>query len=505
MFKLSLTDIKKVYSIVKKRVFKKYQLHDFDNLIKYSDLLCFCVYRFNWIFVDKDIEDLLQKTANEHFTNSINKSGLDKNRIIFYDQIGSIECLGLQYLRALIAADYEILYIFESSTRKCAQTLLTEISSYEKIKIVCVDSSKPNKLTLVEDLRNQIIRFNPSKALIHSPAEGAFGVVLWNSLVGINRFKIVPGDHHFYLGVNCADYFIEYRKFGYTTAVQKREIDKRKIYMLPYYPLVDNNDFKGFDNDFSDKVVIFSAGAPYKIYGENSLYFDILKRIIHKHPNVIILFAGDGYLKPFQNFIEKNNLNVKIKLLGYRRDLNMCVAKSDIYLVTFPISGGLTTQYAAYHSKPILAFTTPNLSVNYVEDVVGVDRDNMVEKITYTDIEEFFDYADKIIFDSTFRISEGLRVNSLLTKLDDFNLRLRNILDGSCQTVDMKFENIDYNKLVDQNIDVENKYIPNLRVCIVKYFRCGFLIHFSFIFSKVFFSKSFIKYFYSKLIRFVHR
>ncbi len=275
--------------------------------------------------------------------------------------------------------------------------------------------------------------------------------------------------------------------------------------MLPYYPLVDNNDFKGFDNDFSDKVVIFSAGAPYKIYGENSLYFDILKRIIHKHPNVIILFAGDGYLKPFQNFIEKNNLNVKIKLLGYRRDLNMCVAKSDIYLVTFPISGGLTTQYAAYHSKPILAFTTPNLSVNYVEDVVGVDRDNMVEKITYTDIEEFFDYADKIIFDSTFRISEGLRVNSLLTKLDDFNLRLRNILDGSCQTVDMKFENIDYNKLVDQNIDVENKYIPNLRVCIVKYFRCGFLIHFSFIFSKVFFSKSFIKYFYSKLIRFVHR
>lgn len=501
MLELTLREIEKVYNKVKKLVYKSYNTNNIDNIIKYTDILCFCVYRFNWIFSDKAIEDLLLKVSQDNFKCEIDTVNLDNNRIVFYDQIGSIDCLGLQYIRGLISAKYEILYIFESSTRKCSPKLLDELNNYNKARIICVDSSKPNKRVLIEELRNQIIDFKPSKALLHSPAEGAFGVILWNSLVGINRFRIVPGDHHFYLGVNCADYFIEFRKFGYTTAIQKRVIDKSKIFILPYYPIVGNSDFHGFNIDVNNKIIIFSAGAAYKIYGENDLYFEILKSIIQKHPNVIVLFAGDGYLKPINDFIKKNDFQNRIYLLGYRKDLNMCVANSDIYLTTFPITGGLTTQYAAYHSKPILSFTTPNLSINYIEDIIGVDRNYVDPKITYTNLEEFHNYADSIIQNSDFRILEGNRVNNLLTKVDNFNNGLEKILNGETKPIEMDFEVIDYNKIVEQNIEVENKYIPYLKTDLLFLMKFDYL----FFFKKLFFISLFSITFYNVLYKKIHQ
>lgn len=505
MLKLTLIDVEKVYNKVKKLVYKSYNQNNFDNIIKYTDILCFCVYRFNWIFTDKTIEDLLLKVSQDNLRCEVDTENLENNRIVFYDQIGSIECLGLQYIRGLILAKYEILYIFESSTRKCSTKLLDEINNYDKAHIICVDSSKPNKKIIIEELRTQIVNFRPSKALLHSPAEGAFGVILWNSLVGINRFRIVPGDHHFYLGVNCADNFIEFRKFGYTTAVQKRAIDKSKIFMLPYYPIVDNTDFYGFDIDINNKIIIFSAGAAYKIYGENNLYFEILKSIIQKHPNVIVLFAGDGYLKPIKDFIERNGFKNRIHLLGYRKDLNMCVANSDIYLTTFPITGGLTTQYAAYHSKPVLSFTTPNLSINYIEDIIGVDRNFVEPKITFTNFEEFLNYADNVIKNSDYRILEGKRVNNLLSNIEKFNIGLEKILNGEAKPIKMDFEVIDYNKIVDQNIEVENKYIPMLKYDLIKYFHIRCLYYIPHVAFKIFFSQTLLLFIYKRLKKIIFR
>lgn len=476
MLKLTLKDLEKVYNKVKGLVYKSYYQNNFDNLVKYTDLLCFCVFRFNWIYTDRAIEDLLSKVSQDNFRYSVNSENLEKNRIVFYDQIGSIDCLGLQYLRGLISAKYEIMYIFESSTRKCSNILLDEINNYDKARIICIDSSKSNKIKLIEDIRNQIVSFRPSKALLHSPAEGTFGVILWNSLVGIKRIRIVPGDHHFYLGVNCADYFIEFRKFGYTTAVQKRGIDKSRIFMLPYYPILSNTDFYGFEKDLNNKIIIFSAGAAYKIYGENDLYFDILKRIIEKYSNVVVLFAGDGYLNSFRDFIKRNGFQNRIFLLGYRKDLNMCVANSDIYLTTFPITGGLTTQYAAYHSKPVLSFTTPNLSVNYIEDIIGVDRCIVDPKITYTNFEEFLIYADNLIINSEYRMSEGMRVHNLLSTVENFNKGLEVILNGKAKPIEIEFEEIDYNKIVEQNIVVENKYIPFLKTDLLLLLRWRILL-----------------------------
>jgi len=498
MSKLGLSDVIKSYNAIKKIVELNFKKRNIDKVIDYVDVLASLAAMFNWIFKDNEIEKLLEKIANESVKKNYTNFVPNHKKIVFYDQIGTSNCLALQYIRGLISADYEIFYIFESSSRRCSSNLINELKQYPNSKMLIIDSSKKDKIKQIIDVYNEILQFQPSKAILHSPAEGAFGVILWNALSHIVRFRIVPGDHHFYLGLSCSDYFFEFRRWGYTTAILKRDIDKNKIIIQPYYPIIDNNKFYGLPEQSKDKIIIFSAGSFYKTYGENDIYFCVLKKILQAHPQVIIYFAGGGFDVPFKKYIKSNGFQDRIILLGYRNDLNMCIANSDIYLTTFPFTGGLTTQYAAYYSIPILSYTTQNLSINLIEDILGGNRLKVEDKVTFTDLNIFFEYANELIIDRKFRLSEGLRMSKMLIKKEIFNKNLISALENKNNEISFKEMVIDYSKSVDLYLNIENKYIPSLRFVLLEKFRLKFFFIFPWLLISTLFSKLFLSYFLNK-------
>ncbi len=499
MYNIKLQDVVKCYETIKKQINKKYKKQDIDKVIDLTDSLALVVEKFNWIFCDYEIEKLLQIISNKYVIKSATNNS-DIRKIVFYDQIGSTECLGLQYLRSLMYYNFEILYIFESSTRTCSKILLDELIHYQKAKIIIVDSSKNNKIHEINNLYKEIIIFNPHKAILHSPAEGAFGVILWNALSQIERYRIVPGDHHFYLGILCVDYFFEFRRFGFTTATDKRLIDKNSIYIQPYYPISDNSFFDGFPVDISNKIIIFTAGALYKIYGENEIFFYILKKLLSDNPQIIIFLAGDGSFSPIINFIKENRFEDRLILLGYRKDLNLCIANSDIYLSTFPLTGALTSQFAASYSKPILSYTSEDLCVNYIDDILGdeINQDN--HKVTFTNLDDFFIYANKLINDSDFRAKEGYKVNKSLTTKTNFDTNLLSILNKENQKRAIEKLEINFEKSVKININIENKYVPNLKYYLLKKFHFNFFLLFPRLIIPTFFSLFFYKFIIEKYL-----
>lgn len=66
----------------------------------------------------------------------------------------------------------------------------------------------------------------------------------------------------------------------------------------------------------------------------------------------------------------RNSLSVF--LIGDRHDINEVFKHSDIFLNTYPIGGGLMTQYAAANSKPILSLGVKDEIDTYiVEEMVN--------------------------------------------------------------------------------------------------------------------------------------
>jgi len=464
---MQLIKVEKTYNKFKELSINSYHRRNFDSFISLADNAANIASIFNSIYYDEVFEDYFKKIAIENIKKPINFIKYNR-KIVFYDEIGTVACLSVQYILALIELEYEILYIFHSDTRILSPFILKILEGYDKCKIVITDSLQTDKVDKIKFLYNEITTFGPEKAILHTPAAGALGAILWYSLEYITRFRVVPGDHHFYFGVNCTDYFLEFRNFGYTTAIEKRNIDKNKIFIQPYYPLLHNTiDFQGFPVDISKGITIFSAASPYKVYGENDKYFNIIKKILETYPEVTFLFAGGGFLYPFKKFIRNNNFENRIFLLGYRKDIDKCIQNCDIYMCSYPMTGGLTSQYAAFYAKPILSYTDTQLPGNKIEDIIeGVTKHE--KKITYDSEKDFFEFINDLIKDENFRKGEGQYLKDKAFHSDNFAKILESNLNLKSQSVP-RLISINYDKIVKVNLEKENKYVPGFRIYMLLY------------------------------------
>ncbi|MCC8173618.1 MAG: hypothetical protein LIO65_04315 [Odoribacter sp.] len=342
---LPLSGIQKIYRKIKKDISKAYEKKDFGKSILLINSYASIAQCINDVFRDDEIETYISKIA-QNAVGIVDKSphGIppDGKRIVFYDQIGSTVCLGVQYIQGLLENGYQILYIYEAPSHPINQNLLKILQKEEKIEIILVDSTG-NSIKKAKEVRDKIIAFNASKLIIHSPAYGAFGSIVLSCVPFMNRYRIVPGDHHFYIGYKCVDYFLEFRDFGVRLEVEKRALPIESIYKLPYYPLIKLVlPFQGFPEAAQGKITIVAAGAEYKFYGSN-VYFDTCLHILTEHENVVILFIG--YASPkISQFILANKLENRFIPLGYRKDFGECIKHADLLFNSYPFSGGLVGQ-----------------------------------------------------------------------------------------------------------------------------------------------------------------
>lgn len=475
---LTRKDITSAYNKIKRIARKSFDKKKYNDSLAKISIAAKLAYYINFIYTDVELENML---------NDISKNIIPKpadfisvgNRYVFIDSFGNSKVLALQYLKALISWDVEILYILESYSKIEESKEIRELlNTYSRGTILVVDP----ELETAEKIKlifNRISDYKPFKILLHITPWDVIATTVMYAFNNVTRYQINMTDHAFWLGSCCIDYTIEFRSYGCTVSLEKRNIDKNHILVQPFYPIIKNDVFQGFPVELNeDKVIIFSGGTYYKIFGENDLFFLILKRILEENPSAVILFAGMGNGRNrLENFISSNRLEKRMILLGERKDINEVFKNCDIYLNTYPFGGGLMSQYAAYNAKPILALTKANAFNNDLEDIVFSNSDKK-QQICFTNVEDLLQETKRLVNDREYRVYKGQQLKEGIISPEQFSSNLYRLMDTGVNLFPIEKKSINFMAFQDWYLDIHNKYSNKIGYVIYVNFRMLAFLYF---------------------------
>jgi len=438
----------------------------FEKCLAAIEAAAFLAYNFNLFYVDEDIEEMIRQIGKKYNT----QQKKDKSeKLILFDSFGyDNKGLTQQYVRALIAHDVSFSYILGSDrSLHQSKNILDELSAYPNADIHII-SDRLSRLDKIVHLNKIINEISPTRILTHRTPWDTVGHAVFSNLESIEKFHINLTDHAFWLGKNAADYFIEFRSYGANISVKERKIDKTKLLHLPYYPIVTEIPFQGFPIDIEkDKTILFTGANFYKMYGDNGKFFSLLKRILNENQNTLLLIAGSGHQQPLDSFIKTNNFHDRIFLLGDRKDINKVFANIDIYIATYPITGGLMGQYAALNKKPIVAYTDSSIPCNIVEEFVVTDN----YQITHFTEDSFCKEVSKLVNDKDYRQYASEKVGDAALNPEIFNTNFYSTIFKKNIIKPFTYYEIDVDRFADIYLEAENNYLHFYDSIIFWYFK----------------------------------
>lgn len=455
--KLTHDRIVEVYNDIKRHIKKNKVKGRYNAALKYIELSSYWAYNFNFIYADKEVEDALKNMAETNLKlYSIGR--MVENRYVFFDTNG-VDNRGLtqQYLRTLIQLEYEFLYIYISNDTSRNVEMLKEIRSYDKGKVLLFNEKTKDRFEKCKVILDEIKSYRPSRILLHLMPWDTVSLMCCHCLYGPTKYNINLTDHAYWLGNTFIDYNIEFRPYGMTVSLEKRNLVKKQLLYLPYYPIQSKYvRFQGFPTLPIDSIILFSGGSYYKMFGKDDAYFRMTDEILDISPKAVLLLAGGGAETLMKGKIAKMKHAERVFLIGNRKDINEVFRHCDIYWGTYPVGGGLMAQFAAMHSKPIIAYTDANVIACNMEGIVN-HFGNGVK--TFHDIPDMLAYASHLINDEGFRISEGKKNHDSLMTSDKFVEEFASLMSTHTNIREWEKEKIDYAAFESIYIDVENNYL----------------------------------------------
>lgn len=391
-------------------------------------------------FVDEELEDRLQC---EYFSRygQINFEPQRKNILFYNSQIVNRGALTQQYLSYFIDNGYNVLVVvpFRKNTL-LGDEILNKIQSAKNAELFIPVGN--DYKARVESLVSKIKKFRPENTFIHLIPYDVLGYSVFSNLKSSISYYIVHNDHTFWLGKKCADYFIEFRNFGKAISIQRRKIEPSKILCNPYYPIIDGNKFLGFPFNNKGKVIGLLASNPYKVMMDgNQTLLNVLKEALVENENLIIIVAGK-FSNKLRSYIAKNKLDDRLIPIGQRSDFGALMKNVDIYINSYPLIGGLTTQYAAVMGIPIVTYTKEELkSTNLAEDLLRVCK----IPITFTNIADFKNRLIDLIQNPELRSEFKDESKISAYSKNDFDEKMKRILfSPKSNTINVKSPSIEH-------------------------------------------------------------
>lgn len=464
MLRLSQRDIRQGYRGIKHLAKREVKRGNYEKAQEYIKHCATIAQQFNWIYADFELEDLLKIIGHKTLPISPSHYEVQENRVVFYDDFCTSFVLALQYIDALVAAGKEILYITPqiTSSRRFS-SIIPILSQYDNIKIVEISGSSYKEKQC--QIYQHIFDFHPSQLILHQFAHSEIVPVLFILPRQIKTYLINLADQTFWLGAKAIDYVLEFRQFGVSVSQQRRGIKPEQQLLIPFYPIVDNNEFQGFPEECNKpgKVIIFSGGDIYKILDEKMTYWRLVKEILDRHPNVVFLFAtkinnvGTNIL---DEFIKKNHFEGRFIYSSFRPDINEVMRHVDIYMGTCPVSGSLMSQLAAINAIPILQYYYPGTPDDETEQAICFKEQF---SISHSNIEDFLSEADRLICDKEYRISQGNRLQRSMISEAQFNELVKSAIEQNLTTIELHSYCVDYEILTKRWFALEKcGYINSL-------------------------------------------
>lgn len=459
--KLTLTEIKKSYSVIKQLAFEEYRNGNLEGSLEFIDHATVLAQQFNWIYSDAELENFLQCLSKKIINDNERKFSPVKNRVVFFDDFCTSFVLAIQYLNALVAADKEILYITGRDIYADTKFvhIIDIIKNYPKLSVKIIPLKGQSRESRIKYIYQAIVDFGPSKLLLHINANSICVPALYALPKKITRYLINLADQTFWLGSSGIDYSLEFREFGASVSLQRRGLSQKQLLLIPFYPVADSNPFQGFPKECSrpGQVNIFSGGDYYKTIDKEKIYWKLVKKIMDNHPEVLFLFATKR--NPYgnekiQQFVTENNYEGRFFYIGFRPDINEVFMHCDIFMGTCPASGSLMSQLAAANAKPILQYYMPNTPDDETEAAICYNRKL---SISYYDEKGFLTEAAKLVTDRVYRIKKGQELQQAMITVDQFDLLVKNTLETNQKQLPISPFEVNYQLLDERWYSIENE------------------------------------------------
>lgn len=401
-----LNKIQKIYDGSVTRAKKALFREKYDDAVSFVKSAAYYAYLYVLKYSDRELENILLELSSKLKSEYPNKEDGSGSCVVFYDAF-SMDNRGLtqQYIRALMDNNYNFLYITENTNIE-GTDIFQELSHYNRVKIEVLPRFKSN-LKFSQYIYDVIFKYSPSKIFMHLRPWSVEALIAIAALPSnIKKYNINLTDHTFWLGCSILDYNIEFRNYGCTLSKYERGLNPEQLLLLPYYPIISKEKFQGFPIvKKKGDVFLFAGASLYKIGGNDNVFLKTIKRILDENANTYFLFAGGGVPSFFLTFVKLNKLENRIFYLGFRKDINEVVKNIDIYIDTFPVSGGLMGEYAIVNKKPILILNDKE-SDSLREDTLASLFSKNTLKVTRSK-DEFISRASLLISSQSLREEEG--------------------------------------------------------------------------------------------------
>lgn len=338
--------IRRLYRIISHYILKK----DYETALEAISACAELEYYWNQFYVDEYLEKALSDIRKRIIETPRQQGESDKQTVLFYDGFGyDTRGLMLNYIDALLSLGYRVVYVTIDTAREKQPTLDNIAAHRDFIREYLPDSRKT--VILMKHLSGIFAKYRPAKAFLYILPYDVAGIAVFANYEGIvERYQINLTDHAFWLGKYAFDYCIEFRDYGAVVSRSFRGIDQAKLLKLPLTPYVDDTiAFAGFPFEAEGYKVVFSGGGLYKTFDENNTYYKLVRDMLAYDDRVIFLYAGFGDDSELRKVMDE--FPDRVWHIGERKDLYQLMEHIYFYLSTYPMAGGLMTQYAALAGK----------------------------------------------------------------------------------------------------------------------------------------------------------
>ena len=447
------SDIVGIYNDLIRSASLKYKKGKFVCALNDISTAANWAYNFNHIYTDTQAENLL-KQISDVVIEPVTISHPKTDHFILLDSfLWDNHGLTQQYLRSMMASGIHVLVIYTRKGGNVGRDIQVEIEAYDKGEIRQYYNVK-DEIEMARQIVQDIANFQPSRIFLHLTPWDLTALMACYAIKGIIKYQINLTDHAYWMGASFVDYVFEFRPYGFTVSQEKRFLRQEQLLLLPFYPIVPFfSHYDGLPDLPSDAVIVLSGGAPYKMLGKNNIFFQIMEHILRISPNVYILVAGFVSDSHFDEQVAKIEGCERVLQIGIRHDINAVFDHCDIYLGTYPMMGGLMTQYAALHSKPVVAYHEKDDVMNATEEMVNFYQHDYQ---SFTDIEEMTAYAERLVKDLKYRHEQGQLLHDGMMNAERFNDEFVRIMQSNHSNFEWKKDQINYEHFFERYLELEN-------------------------------------------------
>jgi len=446
-------DIENIYGDLMRSAYKNYVKCKLERALKDLEAAAEWAYNFNHIYTDHEAELLLMQIGEKAIEPVQVDSPMADHCVLIDSFLLDNRGLSQQYLRAMMANGMHILVIYTNTVGHIGKDTLAEIKAYDKAEII----SYPRSIDRIDEARqvvNAIHNYRPSRIFLHVSPVDTVALMACHAVKNAKIYQINLTDHAYWIGAEFIDYTLEFRPYGMTVSQEKRGLKPEQCLALPYYPITPMAAvFEGVPEMPKDAIKVFTGGTLYKILGKDDIFFRIMECILDISPKVYILVAGFYPDKRFDEKVSKIKGVERVLQIGVRKDIDAVFDHCDIYLGTYPMAGGLMSQYAAKHAKPIIAYHDEGDLMNVVEEFVSYNNHDFC---SFDNLDAMTAYAEKLICDENYRIAQGKLLQDGMMNEECFNKKFQETITSHHFSFTWHKDQIDYDAFFERYLDLEN-------------------------------------------------